>query len=422
MDYAFETLDLADDSPAAVERRAAWLTAVVRGFHDGRPTPEFQEMWLRTAREDGAVCRGAWLPEGDFGAGPSPVATYASFDKTLSTGAGLVPLRMITDVTTSPAHRRRGLLRRLIIDDLADAAARGVPVAALTASEGAIYGRWGFGVATLRDTVELDTGSRYGLRDFTDPGRVELVEPERAWPHVRGVFDRFHATRRGSVAWPVVYRDFHTGAWSWEEMGPDKKLWAALHLDSSGEVDGFALYRHDGRDGDRRKLRVTEMLGLTPDAQLALWDYLAGVDLTNHVAHHTADPDDPLAWALRDVTALKRTGRDEFLWLRVLDVEQALAARPWAADGEVVLGVEDPVGHAAGTYAVRTRGGRAKVARTDAATEVGVDVETLATLYLSTAPVARLRAAGRVAGDDEPVARFAGMADLAGAPYSITGF
>ena len=105
------------------------------------------------------------------------MATTAWFDKTLNVGRGLLPLRMITDVTTSPAHRRRGLVRRLMEDCLADAVDHDVPLAALTASEATIYGRWGFGVATLGQEVELDTGPRFGLRDFSDPGRVELSTP-----------------------------------------------------------------------------------------------------------------------------------------------------------------------------------------------------------------------------------------------------
>jgi predicted acetyltransferase len=426
VDYDFATLDLDDPSEEATQRRRAWLGAVLRGFHEGRPSDEALQVWLRTCAADRATIRGAWVPQDAFGAGAAPVATYASFDKTLSTGSQLLPLRMITDVTTSPAHRRRGLLRRLITDDLADAVAAGVPMAALTASEGTIYGRWGFGVATFNETVEVDTGPRFGLRDFTDPGRVEILEPTVAWPHVKAVADRFHATRRGSVEWPAQYEDIHTGTFDFSEGGPDKKLWTALHLDASGEVDGFVVYKHDGRDGDKRKIKVTEMLGLTAPAQLALWEFLAGIDLTNHVTHGVADPEDPLPWALSDVNAVRVTGRTEFLWLRVLDVERSLAARPWGADGEIVLAVTDDLGHAAGTYAVRTAGGRAEVTRTSTDpgpdADLTVDAETLATLYLSTAPVAQLHAAGRIAGDAEAVARFGSMADLAGAPYSITGF
>jgi predicted acetyltransferase len=103
-------------------------------------------------------------------------------------------------------------------------------------------------------------------------------------------------------------------------------------------------------------------------------------------------------------------------------VPRALAARPWTADGDVVLAVEDAQGHAAGSWAVRTREGRAEVARTDRDAEVSVTAETLGCLYLGGATVTALYRAGRVAGDDAAVARFAAMADLAEPPYCLTGF
>lgn len=422
MDYTFATLDLHDDSDAGAERRSAWLAAVQRGFHEGRPDEQFLEHWTRVARADGAVCRGAWLPEGEFGAGPMPVATFTSFDKTINAGHELLPLRMITDVTTSPAHRRRGLVRTLMEADLADAAAAGVPLAALTASEATIYGRWGFGPATFHQTVEVDTGPRFGLRSFTDPGRVELVEPADAWPHVQDVFDRFHRTTRGSVAWPSYYEVIHTGAYDFEEGGPDKRLRGAVHLDGGGGVDGFVLYKHDGREGPKRKLKVTEMVALTPHACLSLWQLLGSIDLVNHVTFTLAHPDDPLRWALTDINALTYTGLHEFLWVRVLDVARALEARPWTADGRVVLGVDDPQGHAAGRFVVHSHDGRASVSRTDEPAEVTLTAETLGSLYLGAAPVPSLHRAGRIRGADEDVARFAAMADLASAPYNLTGF
>jgi predicted acetyltransferase len=421
VDYDFASLDLTDESPDAVARRKGWLGAVSRGFHGGRPEEDYEKHWLAHVRADGVVCTGAWLPEGEFGAGPMPVATYASFDKTLNAGHELLPLRMITDVTTSPAHRRQGLLRRLMEDDLDDAVARGVPMAALTASEATIYGRWGFGAATFVVGLEVDTGPRFGLRSFTDPGRVELIEPPDSWPVVRSVFERFHATTRGSVEWPQFYEVLHTGTYDFEN-GPDRKLRGVVHLDAEGTVDGVALYRHDGRDGDRRKVKVTEMMALTPTAGLALWQFLGGIDLVNHVSFQPARPDDPLKWALTDMNAVRQTKVEEFLWLRVLDVERSLTARPWTADGRLVLEVDDALGHAAGRYLVETVEGRAKVTRTEEPVDVRLDVETLGSLYLGAAHVTTLHLAGRLAGSDEAVARFAAMADLAVPPYNITGF
>ncbi len=78
----------------------------------------------------------------------------------------------------------------------------------------------------------------------------------------------------------------------------------------------------------------------------------------------------------------------DLLWVRVLDVVAALEARPWGADGEVVLEVTDPLGHAAGTYRVTTSGGEAKVERTDDAAGVLLDADTLGSLYLGDVGVA----------------------------------
>jgi len=418
MDYDVAILDLADDSDEAVALRRGWIGAVLRGFRDPRPDDEMITRWFDHYRKDRVVCRGAWLPEGEFGAGPMPVATYASFDKTLNAGHELLPLRMITDVTTSSTHRRRGLLRRLIEDDLADAVVQGVPVAALTASEATIYGRWGFGPSTFGQSVELDTSPGFALRSFTDPGRVEILEPGDAWPHVKAVFDTFHARQRGSVDWPSQYEDIHTGAYDFNDRGTNGKVRAAVHLDAGGAVDGFVVFT----PGEEKSTKVEEMVALTPAAQLGLWTFLAEMDRVRKVTFNIAHPDDPLLWSLTDLNRLTLTATSEFLWIRVLDVERALAARPWSADESVVLAVDDPQGHAAGHFTIETSSTRAQVSRTDRDADVTLAAEALGSLYLGGVTVTALHRAGRLEGTDDAVRRFASMADLSERAYCLTGF
>jgi predicted acetyltransferase len=419
----FRTLDPRDDSPENVRLLKGWLEGLTRGFHEARPKPETWDVVRECMREDGATVRGAWLPDGEFGAGPVPVATYSSLNGSLNTGRDELPLRMITDVTVSSAHRRQGLLRRMITDDMADAVERGLPLAALTVSETTIYGRFGFGLASWRHRIAVDTTSRFALRGFVDPGRMELVEPSDVWPAMQRNFAAFHERSRGSVSRPSFYRSWLTGTFDFDEQGPNTRLRAAVHLDATGEPDGHVVYQHRGYDDvPGGKVNVRDLVAADPAVYLALWRFLADIDLCARVDWYNSSADDPLVWALTDTACRKVTKLDDHIWVRVLDVVTALEGRPWAADGSVVLGVSDLLGHADGSFRVTVKEGEASVEPCADEPEVSLDAETLGSLYLGGAAVATLAAAGRLAGSDEAVRTWAAMADLPGVPFSLTSF
>lgn len=423
MDYDFARIDHADDSEAGRARRSGWLQAVQFGFHAGRVSDEYEKIWHEHVAADGVECRGAWLPQDAYGASPVPVATTSWFDKTLNCGREHLPLRMVTDVTTSPTHRRKGLVRRLMEECLDQAAADGLPMVALTVSEATIYGRWGYGAATFVTDVEIDTGPRFGLRDFTDPGRVELVDPRTSWDLISGQIEAFRERTRGSVGLPQFYEPMLTGRWNFREGSEDKHLRTAVHLTADEAVDGIVLYKQDGRDDrDWRKIRVSVMASESPEGYLALWQFLAGIDLVHSLHFDCFAPDDPLRWALRDINALKVKGHQEFLWVRVIDLPRSFAARPWRADGEVVLDVADTQGHVAGHWLVRTSDGVAQAEPTDREADLTLDAETLGSLYLAGVGIETLHRAGRITGSADAARRFAAMADLPDEPFNMIGF
>ena len=423
LDYDFASLDHTDDSEAGRARQTGFLQAVQFAFHEGRIGDELEKIWREHVAADNVECRGVWLPEGAYGATPVPVATTSWFDKTLNCGRESLPLRMVTDVTTSPAHRRRGLVRRLMEDCLDEAVAEGVPLAALTVSEATIYGRWGYGPATFVTDVEIDTGTRFGLRDFTDSGRVELVDPRGSWDLITERIERFRQRTRGAVGLPQFYESFLTGRWNFRDAAEDKHLRAAVHLTADETVDGLVLYRQDGRDdrGDR-KVKVSLMVSESPEGYLALWQFLGGIDLVRSLHFNCLAPEDPVRWALRDINVLKVKGHQEFLWVRVLDVARAFAARPWHADGEVVLDVADAQGHVAGRWQLRTQGGVAQAEATDREPDLALDAETLGSLYLSGVGIGTLYGAGRITGSADAAHRFGAMADLHDEPFNFVGF
>ena len=206
---------------------------------------------------------------------------------TLNAGAAMVPVHMISDVTVSPAHRRRGLLRTMMVEDLAQTTA---PVAALTVSEASIYGRFGFGPASFRRRIEVDTTATFAMRDFVDPGRVELVEPADLWDIASDVFARFHASSRGSVERPHFYRAWQTGRYDPATGSTDDKLRAAVHLDADERPDGYVLFKHAEGEGDKPATVTAELLTLDTSAHLGLWRFLADIDLSSRVAVRNATP------------------------------------------------------------------------------------------------------------------------------------
>ena len=408
-------------APDEPERLTGWLEAVSRGFHQGRTSEELRHHFGQQLVEDDVVLRGVWQDAGTLGSGSVPVATYASYEKTLHTGRGLQPVLMISEVTVSPTHRRQGLLRTLLSGDLREAAERGLPLAVLTASEGSIYGRFGFGPAVFRHTVEVDTGPRFELRDLDDEGSLELIEPAEAWPAVSSVFTRFHERTRGSVGRPGFYRAILTGTFDFES-GEDRLLRTVIHRDAGGRPDGYVAYRPGARIDGRRRIKVSDLVALSPTAHLRLWRLLADIDLSDSVEWDRAAVDDPLPWALVDPYRVRVTRHNDALWVRLLHVPAALEARPWGRDGSVVLGVDDPLGHAEGRFRVRTEGGQAEVTRTRDPADLHLDAAALGALYLGGVGVGPLHAAGRLRGSPESVATWASMADTGPAPHCLTAF
>ncbi|WP_372728392.1 GNAT family N-acetyltransferase [Nocardioides sp.] len=425
-DLTFATLDPNDDAGQRGEWLLGYGQAVARAFHQDRMAEKAREFWLEHCRRDAAVLRGAWLTSPAVGPGTLPVATFTHFDKELNAGLAQLPVRMITDVTVSPTHRRRGLLRRLMTENLQDAVEAGLPMAALTASEGSIYGRFGFGVATHQQRVEVDARTGLPMRPEVAAapavGRVELVEPADAWACVDAVFSQFHVQTRGSLPRPQFYESILTGTFDWDSQSPDAKLRAAIHVDDRGRPIGHVLYKHVGQQDGHSTVDVVDLVATDPSSYLRLWRFLADIDLVDQVRWNRAPLTDPLAWALVDPRLRRVVKVVDDLWVRVLDVVRALEARPWGADGEIVLEVEDELGHAAGRWRVAVKDGQAQVSATQEPADVALAADTLGSVHLGGVGVTTLGAAGRLRGEPLAVERFAAMADVGPAPYCITGF
>jgi predicted acetyltransferase len=349
------------------------------------------------------------------------VGTSGLFTQRLSVPGGEVDCASVTMVAVLPSHRRRGLLTGMMTSLLAQARERAEPVAALWASEGAIYGRFGFAVANRAVDLRIEQPRRVAFERGPAGSPVRLTQlSESAGDHLRPVFDRVRATRPGvmsrSDAWwrAVVLTDAEDQR---RNFGP--KFVAQVD-------DGYAIYRveEDVEDTGSVPLEVVELFAATPAAYSALWRYLCSIDLIETIKAPLRPLDEPLPLLLVDQRLVRVAQMYDVLWLRLLDLPAALERRGWAAETSVVLEVHDAgMPHNAGVWDLRTGADGGRCERTDRPPELVLDVRDLAAVYLGGASLGGFVAAGVV---EERAAGAADRLDSALrvplAPWTAEGF
>jgi predicted acetyltransferase len=336
--------------------------------------------------------------------GDRVVGTAGIYSFGLSVPGGELPAAGVTMVGVHPTHRRRGILRAMMRAQLDAIHARGEPLAILWASEPAIYGRFGYGLASFRGSFEMARARVVYDRRFVPRGTFRLVEraeAERLFPPIHDACLRSRAgfVSRSSAWWNAEF--FHDPE-RWRRGGGPAFL---LVHETDGVPDAYARYRLHGdwdERGPKGALEVIEALAVTPTAERELWAYLFSVDLTASVRASNVPVDTPLRFLLADQRAMGMTVGDA-LWLRILDVPAALEGRTYAADGRLVLEVADPFcGWVAGRWALEVEphagpAHRARVARTTDAADLELSAADLGAVYLGGTSLTQLALAERVA-------------------------
>jgi len=368
-------------NPAADEWRGAMEAAMVT-FADEAREEDFQRFQKTLVRER------FWTAY-DEG---TPVGTAADFPFRLTVPGGELAAGGVTWVAVLPSHRRRGILTQLMRRELDDLHERGEPLAVLWASEAAIYGRFGYGMAAPHYEMDADS-TRFALRDDPGPqGKVRILPLEDGVEPCMHVYERLRGEIPGFIArdreWWEEFRLADPEHW---RRGASPKYVAVVEID--GDPSAYAIYRikNEWTEGFAKGVvRVVEALAASTTGERELWRFLFGIDLTVRVDTRL-DPGSRLPLMVLDARSLHAKLMDG-LWLRLVDVGAALAGRSYATDDQVVIEVSDEF---CPWNAGRWRVGRG-VERTDADADLELDVADLASPYLGAFSFTRLAAAERV--------------------------
>lgn len=343
--------------------------------------------------------------------GSDIVATAGAFTFDMAVPGGRLPTAGVTYVGVRVTHRRRGLLTAMMTDQLHDIHRRGEPIAALWASEAAIYGRFGYGVASQLLRVEVDRVDASVRRDVADDPslRLRLVDPGEVASDIERIELALVDQRPGQFVRDKRWIDTLI-ADPKSRHGGMSSLRGILVYDND-EAVGYALFRskndsvrpHMLPDG---QAIVFAQAAMTPAADVALTRAVLSLDLMRRVRWWNRPVDSPLPHLLVDARQARSTVLDG-LHIRVVDLAAALEGRRYLAPVDVVIEVADPLCEwNTGRWHLSGDADGAQCTRTDAEPTLRLSMEDLGAVYLGGTSLLTLAAAGRVrAADDDTLTR-----------------
>jgi predicted acetyltransferase len=354
--------------------------------------PPNDEQWERSAPSwDEMISYSAW--DGDRCVGH---AGQFLVDTTVPGGTRL-PTAAVTRVGVMSSHRRQGLatgLMRALVDD---AATRGLALMSLRASETTIYGRYGFGMAGDFAAADLVPERARPIRGAA-PGPVRILDPDDILVTVLPIYDRCALRRPGFISRPASFwRRLFRAA-----IERSSATFVAVHTDAEGNDDGYVLYEtkwnHDDPDGHSGSGHVHELFATDDAAELALWSYVCSIDLVRRWKLVERPIDDLVRRAANDQRAYIQRTLDDEQWLRIIDVELALAVRGFPpVDGSITVQLHDPLlPRNDGTWRISSEG----AIRTHDAPDLITDIAGLSSVYLGGPSWSEAVATGLVQAND----------------------
>lgn len=313
-----------------------------------------------------------------------------AFDMTVPYAAA-VPCAGVTGVGVRPTHRRRGILSSLMRRQLDLVHDRGDAWAALYASEAAIYGRFGYGMATRSLQGRIDRPwTRF--EQPVAPAATELLDVDQALERIPPIYAAVQRAVPGMMSVTPALWEHHL---RWDPDG--ERGGASERFAVAIDDRAYATYRvKPGWDdtGPDSTLRVEECLATDLEAHRQIWAFLFGVDLVQHVEIGHLAVDHPLPWWLAERRRLRLVDAMP-MYIRLVDVGAALSSRGTRADAAVALDVVDgfcPWNHR--RWLLEVDGGRLRCEPIDAPADVRLDVRELASLSLGGVRPAELVRAG----------------------------
>jgi predicted acetyltransferase len=159
-----------------------------------------------------------------------------------------------------------------------------------------------------------------------------------------------------------------------------------LWVDNEGRDQGYVVYmnRNMAPQGNwtPQEVWIRDFVALTSDAYIGLWEHMKTHDLAGRISGEM-HPADPFRHICEDPFTVQ-TREPDGAMLRIVDVEQAFAQRPFVGTRPAMFTAQIEDRNLAwnnGTWRIEGAEGQMRAERTDATTDVEFDVNALAAMF-----------------------------------------
>jgi len=320
--------------------------------------------------------------------GKNMVGNALSYEMDMYIPGGLSKIAAVASVSVQATHRRKGINRSIMKYQLEDIHSRQEPLAVLQASESIIYGRYGYGMASFENNLEIEkTRSAYAI-DHVPEGQSYFIEESEAreiFPQIyaKAIENRVGMVRRNENWWEFRFRE--PGL-----KGGDPKSWFVKYQ-KNGENDGYLRYTINDVE-----LNVIELIASSHEAYSSLWRLCLDMDLVDTIKAEHRPVDEELKWMLADPRRLVEHSCDRY-WVRLVDVKKALSQRSYLVDGSLTLEVRDSfLPWNQEVVELRSESGESSCATSNKKPDIVLSAGDLGAVYLGGINFSTLLAAGRI--------------------------
>ncbi len=333
-------------------------------------------------------------------------SSFSNIPFTMRANGNAMPLAGVSTIGTEPEYRRQGLVRRIHTEAFERMHEAGQPMAALWASQAAIYQRYGYALTTMLRQYSVDTADIRFFDGNEGSGDVRRIPVEDAYDTVKRIYIAYIADR-------ICYLHRAKALWLQNALAPveaEGPIWVAVSSDAAGAEQGYVIYtlragkvEHPARS---QEIVVRDLVWLNQDAWRSLWSFLGRHDLVGRVRWNGAPLDEPAQEFFFEPRMLRAVDR-EGAWYRVVDAPKALAGRGYGREGEITLALADDAlaPWNDGSWKVETGREGARVTRGSGSADLTLDAKALCSLWCGRHSATRLRGWGLLEGDAAAVAQ-----------------